>query len=138
MFKTAVLAAAVLALSACSTIVPAPLVAKDLLVSTQADQQAMRQDVQPITGPLTLDEALARALKYNLDRRAKMMEEALALNQLDVSHFDMLPKLMAQAGYATRNNDKISQSRDALTGQPSSGRFISQDRSHNMAELGFT
>lgn len=137
-FKPLALVAAVLALSACSTIAPTPLAAPDLLASTQADQQAMRQDVQPITGPLTLDEALARALKYNLDRRAKMMEESLALNQLEVSHFDMLPKLMAQAGYATRDNDKISQSRDALTGQPSTSRFISQDRSHNLVELGFT
>ncbi len=137
-FKPLALAAAMLALTACSTIAPKPLVAKDLLVSTQADQQAMRQDVQPITGPLTLDEALARALKYNLDRRAKMMEEALAMNQLEVSHYDMLPKLMAQAGYASRNNDKISLSRDALTGEPSTSRFISQDRNHNVLELGFT
>jgi len=136
-FKPLVLAAAVLALAGCSTIVPAPLAANDLQVSTQADRQAMRQDVQPITGPLTLEEALARALKYNLDRRAKLMEEALALNQLDVSHFDMLPRLMAQAGYATRNNDKISQSRN-MDGVLSTGQFISQERSHSQFELGFT
>jgi hypothetical protein len=79
-FKPLVIIAAVMALSACTSIAPTSLTAKDLLASTQADQQAMRQNVQPITGPLTLDEALARALKYNLDRRAKMMEEALALN----------------------------------------------------------
>lgn len=86
----------------------------------------MHKDVDAITGPLSMDEAMARALKYNLDRRAKMMEEALALNQLDVSHFDMLPKLVAQAGYSTRNNDRINESRDAITGAPSTSHFISQ------------
>lgn len=98
----------------------------------------MRKDVDTISGPLSMDEAIARALKYNLDRRAKMMEEALALNQLDVTQFDMLPQLVAQAGYATRSNDRISQSRNEADGSLSPSRFISQERSHNLAELGFT
>ena len=125
-------------LSACSSIAPTPLAASDLRDSNSLDQKTMRHEVQAITGPLTLDEALARALKYNLDRRAKMMEESLALNQLEVSHYDMLPKLMAQAGYATRNNDKISQSREEITGTSSASRFISQERNHNLFELGLT
>lgn len=67
----------------------------------QQDQRAMRLASEPISAPLTLDEALARALKYNLDRRAKMMEEALALRQLDVSNYDMLPKLVERRIRAT-------------------------------------
>lgn len=137
-FQPLVLVAAALALSACSSIAPKPLTAAALRNANDLDRRAIRQDVQPITGPLTLDEAIARALKYNLDRRAKLMEEALALNQLDVTHYDMLPKLVAQAGYASRSNDKISLSRDELTGTPSSSRFISQDRTHNLLELGLT
>lgn len=65
----------------------------------QKDSVNLRKDVEPITGPLTLDEAMARALKYNLDRRSKQMEEALALGQLDVNKYDMLPRVLAQAGY---------------------------------------
>ncbi len=72
--KPLALAAAVLALSGCSTIAPKPLSTADLLAGTQADQRAMRKDVQAITSPLTLDEALARALKYNLERRTLLME----------------------------------------------------------------
>jgi outer membrane protein TolC len=125
-------------LSACSTLVPHELTTDKLVPANQADAQALRKDVEPITGPLSMDEAIARALKYNLDRRSKMMEEALALNQLDVSHYDMLPKLVAQAGYATRDNDRISESRDASTGTPSTAHFISQDKSHTLAELGLT
>ncbi len=136
--KPIAMALAALALSACSTIAPVPLSSQALLPANQADRTAMHKGVQPITGALTLDEALARALKYNLERRAKMMEEALAFNQLDVSHFDMLPRLVAQAGYAVRNNDRISQSRNTEDGTLSPSRFVSQDRAHEMLELGFT
>lgn len=130
--------AAIVFLSGCASIKPEPLTGGEQAQVNQADQSAMRKDVEPINGPLTLEHALARALKYNLDRRAKMMEEALALNQLDVSKFDMLPSLVAKAGYASRNNDHINLSRDAITGQPSNSRFISQDRTHHTAELGLT
>lgn len=84
-----------LSLSACSAIQPRPLEEKDLLEQGRADLATAQRDVQPISGELTLDEAQARALKYNMDRRAKMMDEALAFRQLDVSHFDMLPRLLA-------------------------------------------
>jgi outer membrane protein TolC len=130
--------AAIVFLSGCASIKPEPLTGGELGPVNQADQSAMRKDVEPIKGALTLEHALARALKYNLDRRAKMMEEALALNQLDVNKFDMLPSLVAKAGYASRNNDHINISRDAITGVPSSSRFISQDRTHHTAELGLT
>jgi len=137
-FNPMAVAAVSLALSACSTVSPVPITAAALKKATDDDRAAIRHDVLPLTGPLTLDEAIARAIKYNLDRRAKMMEEALALNQLDVTHYDMLPKLVAQAGYASRSNDKVSLSRDELTGTPSTSRFISQDRNHNLLELGMT
>ena len=130
--------AAVVFLYGCAGIQPVPLTNAEVLPANQADQTAIRKNVEPIQGPLTLEQALARALKYNLARRAKMMEEALALNQLDVNKYDMLPSLVAKAGYATRNNDHINLSRNALTGQPSSSQFISQDRSHEVAELGLT
>ncbi len=95
------------ALTACSTIAPQPLSSADLAPVNIADKAKARAAVAPLTAPLTLEEAMARALKYNLDRRAKMMEEALALNQLDVTKYDMLPRLVAQAGYASRSNDRI-------------------------------
>lgn len=129
---------AALSLSACSNLQPVPLDEQALAAQGQADRAAAQLGVEPLAGALTLDEALARALKYNLDRRAKMMEEALAFGQLEVSHFDMLPRLLAQAGYSSRNNDKISQSRNNETGELSPSRFVSQDRDHATASLGLT
>lgn len=125
-------------LSACSTIKPEPLTAAELRPTAQQALQAAKQPEAPIQGPLTLDEAVARALKYNLDRRTRLMEEALALGQLDVTQFDMLPKLLASAGYSTRSNDRISQSRNAEDGHLSPSRFISQERSHSLVGLDFS
>ncbi|MDD3329238.1 MAG: TolC family protein [Zoogloea sp.] len=124
-------------LSACSAIQPRPLEEKDLLEQGRADLATAQRDVQPITGELTLDEAQARALKYNMDRRAKMMDEALAFRQLDVSHFDMLPRLLAQAGYSNRNNDKITLSRNP-DGSINNNRVTTQEREHNTYSLGLS
>lgn len=126
-----------MSLSACTTVAPKEYARSDLLVQGLKDKDAARQDVEPLAAELTLDEALARALKYNLDRRSKMMEEALAFNQLDVTQLDMLPRLVAQAGYSARSNDRITISRDA-EGDPVPTRFTSQDRSHTLYDLGLT
>ena len=136
--KPVALAALVAVLSGCASVAPVPLNSSSMKAVNLSDLQAIRKDVEPLNAPLTLEEALARALKYNLERRAKLMEESLALGQLDVAKFDMLPKLMAQAGYSWRDNDRISNSRDPATGNPVSNRFISSDRTHLTNELGLT
>jgi FimV-like protein len=117
---------------------PLKVLGNESIELNQRDGKAMRQDVEAITGPLTLEEAMARALKYNLDRRTRMMEEALALNQLEVSRYDMLPRIMADAGYQGRNNDRISQSRRAGTTELVPSQYISQDQSHHLADLGLS
>lgn len=101
------------------------------------DRAAAQSDVEPVRNAITLEEAVARALKYNLDRRAKMMEEAVALRQYDVSKYDMLPKLLAQAGYSYRNKDLISRSTDSVTGAPSlANPSISSERERQTQDLG--
>lgn len=134
------LATCALTLSACASLTPPPkpLTPAELQPASAADRKAAQVSVEPLSAPLTLSDALARALKYNLDRRAKMMEEALALNQFEVGKHDMLPKLLASAGYQDRSNDRISQSRSAADGSLSPSRFISQDRSHELLGLDFS
>lgn len=125
-------------LAGCASVTPAPLEPQATHDANRVDAAALRADVPPITGPLTLEEALARALKYNLDRRVKLMEEAIAHQQLDLSYYDMLPRIAAQSALTWRNNDRISESRDAVTGAPSTSRFISQDRTHGTTQLGLS
>lgn len=135
--RSSVAAAALLALAGCSTIQPRALSNGEIASTTQADARTARAGVPEITAPLTLEEAMARALKLNLDRRARLMEEALARRQFSASEFDMLPKLLATAGYSWRDNDKISDSSPVGGGARVPGA-ISQDRDHTLAGLEFS
>jgi outer membrane protein, multidrug efflux system len=53
---------------------------------------------EPLAAPLTLAEATARAIKYQAESRQRRMEEAAAAAQLDVAQFDLLPKVVVNAG----------------------------------------
>lgn len=122
-------------LSACSS-PPARLEALDVTQAVQRDRAALRQDVEPLGTRLSLDEAIARALKYNLDRRARQFEEALALRQFEEIGHDRLPRLVAAAGYTSRDKDRVANSTDSVTGAPSlANPSISQDRSHTLSSL---
>lgn len=118
---------------------PRPFTSEQLQQQAQADRVAAQRDVEPITGPISLEEAIARALKYNLDRRSRLMEEALALNQWDVGNYDMLPKLVASVGYRDRSEYATTRAVDSVTGAPSlANPFISSDKQHGLGDLGLT
>ena len=118
---------------------PNPIAQQDILDQSVKDRATAQFNVEPVSASITLEEAIARALKYNLDRRTRMMEESLALKNFDVSKYDMLPKFMAQAGYAYRNNDLITYATDSVTGLPSlSNPYISSERKHHTEDLGLT
>jgi outer membrane protein TolC len=92
-------------LTGCGIATPKPLTHDEIATRVSADTQAMYKGQEPLAGPLTLSDVMARSLKYNLDYRLKLMETALSRGLLDVSKLDMLPKLTADAGYRWRNND---------------------------------
>ncbi|WP_245651313.1 TolC family protein [Paramagnetospirillum marisnigri] len=124
------------ALLAGCAVTPAPFSKDELAAQSAADRSEMFKGGEPLAGPLTVAEAIARALRYNLDKRSKMMEEALALGQLDVDRFDLLPKLTANAGYTERSEPNATRSRDLYnqttgTGNPS----YSADRFARTADL---
>lgn len=101
----------------------------------QVDTVAMFADQEPLNHPLTLHEALARALKYNLDARVKVMEEALAADDLDLSRYDLLPKVGYNGAYLTRNNVEGSSSRSVTTGVQTLEPSTSTDRDRLVADL---
>ena len=128
-----------LLVSGCAQMTPAPVSQNALLAQSRIDRDTARRGVEPINGPLGLPQAMARALKYNLDRRSRMMEEAIALGQLDLSKFDMLPRLMASAGYHHRSEDNTTRAVDSVTGAPSlANPFISSARDHTLSDVGAT
>jgi outer membrane protein TolC len=131
--------AAAVFVTGCANISPKPVSATEIVAQTNKDRQVAVADVEPIRGPLSLEEAIARALKYNLERRTRMMEEALAVNQLDVSQYDMLPKLVASAGYFDRSEFATTRAIDSVTGAPSlANPSISSDKSHRVLDLGLS
>ncbi|MDX1368710.1 TolC family protein [Pseudomonas sp.] len=100
-----------------------------------SDLQSMFEGQEPLSGALTLHEAMARAVKYNLEARLKVMEEALAKRQVDLATFDMLPRMAASAGYAGRSNVSASSSQSIDTGTQSLEPSTSQDRDREVADL---
>lgn len=101
----------------------------------RTDLQTMFQGQEPLSGPLTLHQAMARAVKYNLEARLKVMEQAMAERQLDLASFDMLPRMALSAGYAGRNNVSASSSQSIETGTQSLEPSTSQDRDRGVADL---
>lgn len=125
-------------LGGCSTL-PQPLSPQEHKTIAGADRIAAGHEVEPIVGKLTLPEAVARALKYNLDFRTRLMEQGLAVGQLDLSRFDMLPKLTAAAGYSWRDSDNVSFSKNVTTGEVlQGGPYASTERAVSTADLGLT
>jgi outer membrane protein TolC len=121
-------------LSACA-VTPEPFTAEELGALAQADREAMFKGGEPLSGPLTVSEAIARAFKYNLDKRSKMMEEALALGQTDVDRWDMLPKLTTNAGYSYRSEPNATNSMNTTTGQRGNDFSYSADQRTKTADL---
>ena len=97
-------------------VAPVPVTDQERASRIHHDMDKLFTEQEPISAPLTLYDAMARALKYNYDARLKLMEEAFANAQLDLSYYDMLPKLTTSAGYASRSNDALSTSVTLVNG----------------------
>jgi outer membrane protein TolC len=122
-------------LSACS-MTPHPFTDAEFAAKADADRAAMFASAEPLTKPLTFADAVARVLRDNLDRRAKMMEEAVSMGQLDLDRFELLPHLVATGGYVGRSDHATVTSRDAITGQPAlSDPYYSTDRDRKIGDL---
>jgi outer membrane protein TolC len=103
-----------------------------------ADLATLFKDQEPVEKPLTLYQAMARAIKYNLNYRLKIMEQALSNRQLDVLRYDLLPAVTASAGYRTRSNASGSTSQSLLTGRESLEPSTSEERDIRTAGITMT
>jgi outer membrane protein TolC len=102
------------------------------------DLDALYQNQEPVNGPISMEEAIDRALKYNLNYRLKLLEEALEKYDLDAARFDLLPSLATMAGYTSRSNTNASSSESVLTHSQSLEPSTSQDRDLLTADLSMT
>lgn len=91
--------------------------------------------VEPVRGDLSLPMAIARAVKYNLDHRVKLMESAVAREQLALARLSYLPEVVAAAGYSSRSNEAGAVSRSLLSGDISLEYSTSQEKEHTLSTL---
>jgi len=100
---------------------PKPLSMEELAEKRDARLELFNADQEELNGPVSIYEAMARAIKYNLDHKVEMFEEALRSSEGDLANLDMLPKLVVNAGLTSRENYSGSRSRDLIDGSPVGG-----------------
>ncbi len=117
---------------------PKPLSVEEVAESAMDDITQIYQQQEPLTEVLTLTDAMARALKYNLDNRVKLMEQAVARQSVEMAKLDMLPMVGVSAGYLDRTNTDASESVSIFTNRQSLEPSTSQDRRRFTADVRFT
>lgn len=128
----------VFTLAGCANFKPEALQDANIVQQAKAVKEQQAAAVEPVNGPLTLEEAIARAVKYNAERQVRIMEEAMAYGTLDLANFDMLPKLMANAGYRSRDSDLLTNLRAGPNSPIIPGSTISSARQASTTDLSFT
>ena len=124
--KWLALAAAVL-LAGCA-VKPKPLAEAELSHLAGEKLAKVTADQEPIGGAIDLYEAMARALKYNLDFRVESYEKALRSAELDLSHYKLLPKIVGNAGFTRRNRFEASSSFNLLSQTSNFGASTSREK----------
>ncbi|WP_329604856.1 TolC family protein [Vibrio nitrifigilis] len=121
-------------LSGCS-LTPESITDQQKLDLLQQDQLAMFAHQEPISHAITLEEAMARAVKYNLQQRLALMKHAYENQLLDTKRYDLLPSIAANAGWKTRDNKAASSSESVSTGTESLEASTSQEKQLANADL---
>lgn len=129
---------AVAAVLAGCTVAPKALTQDEVRERVKHDTAKMYSGQAPITAAITMEEAVARALKYNLDYRLKKMESALAQGLANHASYDMLPQMVASAGYRERNNFSGGTSIGILDGEVSTRPTSSDERARTLRGIEFS
>lgn len=130
-------ATCVLLLAGC-TVTPLPITQLEASIQTTSLLERAKQDVEPVSGAIDLYEAMARALKYNLDHHVEIMDAALRTRELDLAHYSLLPNVVAGSGFAARDSYLASSSYNILTNTQNFGASTSSDRRISTSDIAFS
>ncbi|MEQ1669326.1 MAG: TolC family protein [Hyphomicrobium sp.] len=119
-------------------IYPTPLSEAELAAAADTNQASVTADQEPVKGAISLYDAMARALKYNLDHRVEEAEAAVRVAELDLSHYSLLPNMVANSGYAGRDNYNASSSLNLVNNVQNFGASTSQEKEIKSADIGFS
>jgi outer membrane protein TolC len=117
---------------------PEPLAPSEIQAFAAHQIVAMTANQERVGRTITLHEAMARALKYNLDARVAAFEESLRVEESRLASMDMLPRLVASGSATSRDSISSSSSRSIQTGRESLEPSTSQDRSNVSGDLIFS
>ncbi len=132
--------AAGILLAGCS-VKPEPILSEYVKEDVKNNLLFLNQISQPITKPITLDEAINRAIENNLSKKLDLLSSALAEQKIDIVAFEALPSLTTKAGYSKRNNYAASSSVPFTDGEPgelSNSYSVSQDKESKTAGVAFS
>lgn len=122
---------------------PEPLDRDAVSKELQSDLDQLGVVVDSLEQPLTLYQAIARAILYNREYKLAAMEAALSQRQYDLAKANILPALTVSAGYSSRDKYAASASTtftndepDPLPAQPAYS--VSQDKNRSTASATFT
>lgn len=90
---------------------------------------------QVLSRPLSVADAQALAIRYNLDARVKALEEAVAIGKADMSMFALLPQLAVNGGLVRRNIQSVTTSQDLATGVIGTAPSTSEDQFRRTGDL---
>lgn len=130
-------ATAVIVMSGCS-VSTQKLTKEEINNSLKKDLDELKVVQQPILAPVSLDEAIERATKYNRDHQLKILEAQFEQRQLAVAQHGMWPALNAQGGLTNRSNVLASKSKDITTDTQNLNYSTSTDDTLRTAEARFS
>ena len=116
----------------------AELPSADLVVLTGALATSVRTIEEPITGPLDIHDAVARAIKYNATIRSQELIAALAEAKARAQSISLLPSVVAESELYGRSKPALSRSNLSSTYSTSSEvRTIASDLTLSLNILDF-
>ena len=130
MYKTLGFVLIAFGLTACS-VSTLPTDIAERAARADVDKAALFGGQEEVTKPITLYEAIARAVKYNARQRVDAMEQAIVAGISDSATMDMLPQLAASGGFTTRSKRLAVSAKDANGGES----LIVSDKNPREADL---
>lgn len=127
-FRVMSLCLLVLALVACTSREPLD---RDALITHNQRTLAVLEERSGEPQSWSLGQSLFRALSENADFRVAALRSAIASGDHDIANLDLLPQLVATAGYTRRSNDLASSSESVLTGTESLAESTSTERARD-------
>jgi outer membrane protein TolC len=132
--------ACAMGLTACAAISP-PLTNTEINAFTVTLTNDLNAPSLPTNGTITLDDAVARAIRFNHSIRAKELEAAVAEAKVRADSGDMLPSIVAETDFYRRDRPLLSRSNYSTGFATSSDtKTVSRDiaLSWNILDLGLS